>query len=91
MTDETPLLEWAFKGLVVIVGTGFGWVMNSMRENIKDIDKACEHNGRELSEFKLHVSEHYPKEITMQRLYKTIEDMARDLNEMKVMIAKKVH
>lgn len=87
--------EWVLTALVTILGglatlvtTIFSRIVGSMKQDIKEIETEITRNSRDLADFRLHVSDHYPKEVTMQRLYTTLEDMAKDVNALKVMFAR---
>lgn len=81
----------ALGGLLTLVTTIFGRIIGGMKQDIKEIENETLRNSRDLADFRVHVSDHYPKEVTMQRLYKTIEDMAKDVNDLKVMFARSKH
>lgn len=81
--------EWILGGLFAVIWTGFGWIMNGMKSDIKQNEVDSLKNARDLADYKLHVSDNYPKESTISRLYETIEKMAEDISDLKVMVGRK--
>lgn len=87
--DDSSLIEILFKGAMGLASAGFWFMQKDMKDNIKDIDKKQQAQAEKLADFQLHVVQNYPKETTMARLYEKIEQMAEDLNDLKVMVGKK--
>lgn len=86
--EVNGLWDWAFKGAIAIIATGFGWTMNGMKTDIKQVQLESQKTSKELSDYKAHVADYYPNQRTMERLYSTLEKMDDKIN---VLIAKKSH
>jgi len=88
MSDDGSLFETFFKSVVTIGAAVSGWFFNNLYGEMKTIRKDNKETSDELKNFKVHVSENYPKEITMARIHARLDEMVGKINEIQVSIAK---
>lgn len=75
--DDTAFLEWAFKGMVSITLTVFGWFQIML---VKSVVR----NRDDLTAHKLHVSEHYARKSDLEPLYDYLDEIRNDIKELLV-------
>ena len=79
MADDVSFVEWGFKGAVTIILTAGGWLWGKTMS-------AVAKNRDDLSDHKLHVSEHYAKKTDLSPIYDTLKSIQVDI---KVLLARK--
>lgn len=92
MPDD--IFEWVWRGIVTLISLIGALLCYFAKRALNSLDESVERNGRELSEvrdivhtnaldlerFKTHVSDHYAKETTIQRVHDRIDAMGRDIS-----------
>ena len=70
--EDSGLMDWAFKGLVSVVLTVGAWMWVMLIGAVKE-------NRKELSDHKLHVSEHYARKTEISDVFDCIVEIQKDI------------
>lgn len=72
VSDDISWLEWAFKGLVVVMLTVGGWLWTML---VRAVSK----NKDDLADHRLHVSENYAKKIEIRDVFDALDEVRKDI------------